>query len=42
LFFLLRAFLGESAIAFFLISSVVCMASLILLTLANGFYGFSF
>jgi hypothetical protein len=42
LFFLLRAFIGEFATTFFLFSNVVYISSLVLLTLANGFYGFSF
>ncbi len=42
LFFLLRTFHGESIVAFFLFSNVVCISSLVLLTLANGLCGFSF
>jgi hypothetical protein len=42
LFFLFRAFLGESIAAFFLFSSVFYISSLVLLTLAGVFYGFSF
>jgi len=42
LFFLLRALLGESVAAFFLFFNVVCISSLVLLTLVDGFYGFSF
>jgi hypothetical protein len=42
LFFLLRTILGNFAKAFFLFSSVVCIFFLVLLTLAYGFYGFSF
>ncbi len=42
LFFLLKTLLGESVIAFFLFFCVVYISSLVLLTLANGFCGFSF
>ncbi len=42
LFFLLKALLGESIVAFFLFSNVFCISSLVLLTLANVFYGLSF
>jgi len=42
LFFLLRAFLGESVTTFFLFSNVVCIFSLVLLTLASGFFRLSF
>ncbi len=42
LFFLLKALLRESATTFFLFSNVVCIASLVILTLVDGFYGFSF
>jgi hypothetical protein len=41
-FFLLKALLRESTVAFFLFSNVVCISSLVLLTLVGGFYGFSF
>jgi hypothetical protein len=42
LFFFLKALHGKSIVAFFLFSSVVCISLLVLLTLANGFYGLSF
>jgi len=42
LFFLLKALLGESIAIFFLFFNVVCTSSLILLTMADGFYGLSF
>ncbi len=42
LFFFLKAFLGKSAIAFFLFFNVVYISSLVLLTLLGGFCGFSF
>ncbi len=42
LFFFLRTLLGKFVVAFFLFSNVVCISSLVLLTLAGGFYGFSF
>ncbi len=42
LFFLLRTLLGEFDVAFFLFFSVVCISSLVLLTLAGGFCGLSF
>jgi hypothetical protein len=42
LFFLLRALLKESVAAFFLFSNGVCIFSLVLLTLAGGFYELSF
>jgi len=42
LFFLLRTLLGKFATTFFLFSSVICISSLVLLTLADGFYGLSF
>ncbi len=42
LFFLLRTLPQRIAIAFFLFSSVVCISSLVLLTLASGFFGSSF
>ncbi len=42
LFFLLRAFLREFIIAFFLFSSVICITFLVFKTLANGLCGFSF
>jgi hypothetical protein len=42
LFFLLRTLLGKFAIAFFLFSSDVYISSLVLLTLAHGFFGLSF
>ncbi len=41
-FFLLKAFLEEFDIVFFLFSSVVYISSLVLLTLAGGFFGLSF
>jgi hypothetical protein len=40
--FFLRSFLGEFDANFFLFSNVVYISSLVLLTLAGGFYGFSF
>ncbi len=39
---LLKTLLGEYVVAFFLFFNVVCILSLFLLTLVNGFYGFSF
>jgi hypothetical protein len=42
LFFHLRALLREFVAAFFLFFSVVYISSLVLLTLAGGFYGLSF
>jgi hypothetical protein len=42
LFFFLRALLGEFAITFFLFSTVVYISSLVIFTLADGSYGFSF
>jgi hypothetical protein len=42
LFFFLRAFLRDFAITFFLFSIIVYISSLVIFTLANGFYGFSF
>ncbi len=42
LFFLFKTLLKKSNVTFFLLSSVICISSLILLTLANGFYGLSF
>jgi hypothetical protein len=42
LFFLLRGFLGDSIVAFFIFSIVIYIFFFILLTLACGFYGFSF
>ncbi len=42
LFFFLRALLGKSIATFFLFSNVVCISSLVLLTLAGGLCGFSF
>ncbi len=42
LFFLLRALFGEFTTTFFQFSNDVCISSLVLLTLANGYYGFSF
>jgi len=42
LFFLLRALLGESVVVFFQFSNVVCISSLVILTLAGGFFGLSF
>jgi hypothetical protein len=42
LFFLLRALCGKFVATFFLFSNVVYISSLILLTLAGGFYGLSF
>ncbi len=40
--FFLRSFPGDFAITFFLFSNVACIFSLVLLTLACGFCGFSF
>jgi hypothetical protein len=42
LFFFLKALLGKYAATFFLLSNVVCISSLVLLTLASGFYRLSF
>jgi hypothetical protein len=42
LFLLLKAFLGESIVTFFLFSNVMYISSLVFLTLVDGFYGFSF
>jgi hypothetical protein len=42
LLFLLRTLLGEFVATFFLFSNVVYISSLILLTLVDGFCGFSF
>ncbi len=42
LFFLVKALLRESTVIFFLFFSVVCISSLILLTLVSGFKGLSF
>jgi len=42
LFFLLITLYVEFVIAFFLFSSLVCISSLVILTLVGGFYGFSF
>ncbi len=42
LFFLLRTLLGNFATTFLLFTSVVCIFSLVFLTLAYGFCGFSF
>jgi hypothetical protein len=42
LFYLLKALLGVSTITFFLFYSVVYISSLVVFTLVNGFYGFSF
>jgi hypothetical protein len=42
LLFLLKALLGESTTTFFMFSSVIYISSLVLLTLAGGFYGLSF
>jgi hypothetical protein len=42
LFFVSRALLGKSNVAFFLFSNVVYISSLVLLTFVDGFYGFSF
>ncbi len=42
LFFFLRTFLGESIVVLFLLSSVVCISSLVLLTLVGGLCGLSF
>ncbi len=41
-FFLLRALLGDFVATFFLFSSEVSISSLVLFTLVDGFYGFSF
>ncbi len=41
-FFLLKALIKDSIATFFLFSSVVCISSLVVFTLAGGFYGFSF
>jgi hypothetical protein len=38
----LIALFGESAAVFFILSSVFCISSLVLLTLAGVFYGLSF
>jgi hypothetical protein len=40
LFFLLRTLFGESVVSFF--SNVIYISYLVFLTLANGFYGFTF
>ncbi len=42
LFFFLRTLFRKSTAAFFLFSSVICISSLVLLTLADGFCGLSF
>jgi hypothetical protein len=42
LFFLLKALLGDSIVAFFIFSNVVYIFSLVLFTLAYGFHGFPF
>jgi len=42
LFFLLRALPGESVAAFFLFYNVICISSLVILTLASGFCEVSF
>jgi hypothetical protein len=42
LFFFLRALLGESIVVFSQFSNVVCISSLVILTLAGGFFGLSF
>jgi hypothetical protein len=42
IFFFLKTLLREYAATFFLFSSVVYFSSLVLLTLASGFYGLSF
>ncbi len=42
LFFLSKSFLGKFDVAFFLFSNVVCISSLVHLTLVGGFCGFSF
>jgi hypothetical protein len=42
MFFLVRTLIGDSATTFLLFSNVACISSLILLTLAYGFCGFSF
>jgi hypothetical protein len=42
LFFLLIALLGESIATFFIFSNAIYISSLVILTLTNGFYGFSF
>ncbi len=39
---LLRTFLGDSIVAFFLLSNVVYISSLVFFTLASGFGGLSF
>jgi hypothetical protein len=41
LLFFLRT-LGKFVASFFMFSNVICISSLILLTLVGGFYGFSF
>ncbi len=41
-FFLLRAFFEHSVTTLFLFSNVLCISSLVILTLAYGFCGFSF
>ncbi len=42
LLFFLKALIGESVVAFFIFSNVVCISSLVLLTLASGLRGLSF
>jgi len=42
LFFLLKTLYRESIAAFFMFTSVICIFSLVLLTLASGFCGLSF
>jgi len=42
LFFLSKALIGKSIVAFFLLSNVVYISSLVLLTLAGGLRGLSF
>ncbi len=42
LFFFLKTFLGKFVAKFFLFSNVVCISSLVLLTLVGGLCGFSF
>ncbi len=42
MFFLLTTLLGEFAATFFLFSSVVYISSIVLLTLVDGFYEFSY
>jgi hypothetical protein len=42
LFFFLKTLLRKSVVVFFLFSSVIYISSLVLLTLAGGFYGLSF